>query len=30
MRDHPIVPVVEKGGGQPANKGECIFGPLCQ
>jgi hypothetical protein len=27
---HPIIPEVMKGPGQPVNKGECIYGPLCQ
>ena len=26
---HPIVPVVDKGPGQPVKKGVCLFAPLC-
>ncbi len=27
---HPIIPEVEKGPGEPVQKGDCIFEPLCQ
>jgi hypothetical protein len=27
---NPIIPVVEKGPGQPVDKGTCLYAPLCQ
>lgn len=29
IRANPIVPEVPKGPGQPVNKGECLYEPLC-
>jgi hypothetical protein len=29
IRLHPIVVEVQKGPGQPVNKGECLYPPLC-